>query len=82
MGLISDRDLLLTGPSNFGLAEPGHSASISLMQMSVSLGMLNLTLDNLVTMQVMQHLVDEIGQEFGKAHDQLIQDDARTNDGL
>lgn len=75
LGLLSEADVLLAGPSNAGLIDPGHSAAISLMQISVAVGMLDLTLDNLVIMQIMSTLVDEVGQAFEDAGIRLEQDE-------
>lgn len=71
LGLLSDPDFLLAGPSGAGLEFPGHSAAISLTHISLALGMLDLTLDKLVVMQLMRKLTDEIGQAFGDSCDLL-----------
>ncbi len=75
LGQLSDSDVILTGSSNAGLADPGQRASFSLWQVSVALGMSHPTLDNLVTLQLMKTLVVEIGQAFWDAHDQLLSDE-------
>jgi hypothetical protein len=74
LGLLEESDLLLAGPSNAGLADPGHSAAISLVQASTPLGLLHPTLDNLTVLRSMVELENEIGRAFGEAHQQLVND--------
>ncbi len=64
MGLIKDADIILAGPSNLGLADPGCCTAISLVQVSSTLGTLYDSMDNLVTLKVMKKLSDEIQQVF------------------
>lgn len=81
LGLLDEVDLLLTGSSDAGLASPGHSAAISLAQVSTPLVLLHPTLDNLVIAKVMLRLVDEIGQAFGDAHEELVSHSAKVDSG-
>jgi hypothetical protein len=74
LGLFEEMDILLAGPSNFGLADPGHSAAISLVQTSAELALLSPTLDNIVALKIMLDLEGEIGQAFGDAHQGLVDD--------
>jgi hypothetical protein len=74
LGLLREEDLLLAGASNFGLADPGHSTAISLVQTSAALALLHPTLDNIVTLRIMLDLEDEIGQAFADAHQKLVDD--------
>lgn len=74
LGLFDEMDILLAGPSNAGLADPGHSAAISLVQTSAELALLHPTLDNIITLKIMHDLEDEIGQAFGDAHQKLVDD--------
>jgi hypothetical protein len=77
LGLLEEENLLLAGPSNAGLADPGHSAAISLVQTSTPLGLLHPTFDNIVALRIMVLLEHEIGQTFGDAHQQLLHDSAQ-----
>ncbi|HUE69417.1 MAG TPA: DUF5677 domain-containing protein [Pirellulaceae bacterium] len=63
--------MLLTGPSNAGLADPGHSTAISLTLASVALLTFRPNLDSLVTCKCMQQLCDDIGEAFLAAHEGL-----------
>jgi len=78
LGLLEDTDLLLAGPSDLGLAEPGHCAAISLVQVSAPLGVLCPTLDNLVALRMMFELEGEVGHAFGIAHEQLVSEASPT----
>ena len=71
LGLIDEADMLLAGPSNAGLADPGDSAAISLMQVSSAVGTLRPNLDSLLTLRVLAKLGDEIGDSLLEAHREL-----------
>jgi len=70
LGLNGER-FLLAGPSNMGLADPGHSTAISLLQVTSCLLLLQPTLDNIVLAKVMMSLSDEIGIAFLRAHKEI-----------
>lgn len=67
LALAPGTDVLLTGPSNMGLPDPGHSAAISLTQITITLAMLWLTSDSLALTRVLLLFTDEIGDAFLKA---------------
>jgi hypothetical protein len=62
------RDVLLAGPSNSGLTDPGHSTAISLGQVTDALLILWPTTDSIRLMSLLGIFVDEIGMAFMKAH--------------
>lgn len=65
LGLSPDGpDILLAGPSNMGLADPGQLAAISLGQITVALLTTKTDIDRLVTSRILMELMDEIGREF------------------
>jgi hypothetical protein len=76
LGLLKESEVLLAGPSNAGLADPGSAAAVSLAQISTALSLLQTTVDNTVALQIIAQLVDEIGQAFGEAHERLAEDAA------
>jgi hypothetical protein len=78
LGLLDEVDILLTGSSNAGLVEPGHSTAISLNQVSTSLGLIEPNLDKLVLLKVMLLLEKEIGEAFIEAHLKLLQDSSQS----
>ncbi|MBR0840485.1 hypothetical protein JQ607_09830 [Bradyrhizobium liaoningense] len=75
LGLAGQSNILLAGPSNAGLTDPGHAAALSLVQISSSLLSLNSTADYIVTMKMMQILADEIGDALIVAHRELEEEE-------
>ena len=59
-------EVLLAGPSNTGLADPGQLTAISLGQITVALLGTQADIDGLVISRILLELMDEIGQEFAK----------------
>ena len=53
LGLIDEASTMLAGPSNAGLADPGHATALSLVIISAQLLHLYPTLDNQIVMKVM-----------------------------
>ncbi len=67
LGLIQNNSLqevLLAGPSNYGLADPAKNAVISLHQITTCLLATKPTMERLITIITMQNLVREIGKAF------------------
>ncbi|HEV2628842.1 MAG TPA: DUF5677 domain-containing protein [Pseudolabrys sp.] len=75
LGLVRGSNTLLAGPSNAGLADPGHVTALSLVQMSSLLLTFCPTLDNQIAMRVMHALADEVGTSLLAAHTKLKADD-------
>lgn len=69
---LLDDQILLAGASNAGLAEPGHSTLISLVQVTVSLLLSRSGEAAPVVLAALLRLSDEAGQAYGDAHNQLI----------
>jgi hypothetical protein len=81
LGLFDESQVLLAGPSNSGLADPGHATAIALCQVSSCLVILDPTIDNFVQMKIMSGLCDEIGVDLMNAHTQLLRDEAELRAG-
>jgi hypothetical protein len=66
LGLIPESgDILLTGPSNLGLPDPGHSTAISLLQITTTLLFSSaMNLDRMVILMILINLEREIGEAF------------------
>jgi hypothetical protein len=75
LGLLGESDILLAGPSNAGLADPGHNTALSILQVSMALAQLHPTFDHNVAMLIMSTLVDEIGESLLESHQQLARDE-------
>jgi hypothetical protein len=78
LGMLAESQVLLAGPSNAGLADPGHGAALSLSRVTAALLGLQQapTLDNNVGLLMMVQLGDEIGDAFIQAHERLVADEA------
>lgn len=74
IGLANDH-VMLAGPSNAGLADPGHAVAISLLQITLTLLSRNPDMGDLVTMTFLQSVCDTVGSSFISAHRKLIEDD-------
>lgn len=84
LGLIQDRskkELLLAGPSNFGLADPGQSAAISLFQITTCLLSIKPTMTGLVTIKAMQNLVPGICEAFCEIQFQIMDEERALASG-
>lgn len=71
LGLPKNSNALLAGPSEVGLADPGHGTAISLLQITVTLLALRPNIDHLATSAVLTKLQRRIGEEFLRAHKRL-----------
>lgn len=73
LGLIEHRqdELLLTGPSNYGLADPFQNTAISLVQVTVCLLNLKADFEGVVHMQIMSEYVNEIANKAVKIQTEI-----------
>jgi hypothetical protein len=60
----ANQGILLAGPSNAGLADPGEGTAISLEQITTALLLTKPNIDALVICKIMAKLTHEIGEEF------------------
>jgi hypothetical protein len=75
LGLMPETPLLLAGPSNSGLTEPGQGTANSLSLVTAVFVTLHPSLDNNVALRAVTELLGEIGPAFGEAHRQLDADE-------
>ena len=68
-----ESDLLVAGPSLYGLSEPGQNAAISINQVTATLLLTIPNLDRLAFLTATQELVREVFDEFALANDRLEQ---------
>ena len=71
LNLSSDQEVLLAGPSNTGLADPGIATAISLCQITTTLLVTRPNLENIITSKVLLRLQEEIGEAFIQAQRKL-----------
>lgn len=81
LGEVGEPEVLIAGASNAGLADPGHSTAISLLQITVNLALLNPTIDDLIHLKILQTLEDEIGEALIAAHHKLQKDEEAFRKG-
>ena len=62
------------GPSNYGLADPGESAAISLGQVTACLLLAKSTVKSLIIVEALRNLVDEICDAFCKIQAEFSRD--------
>lgn len=89
-GALHVRDLhgrgtvMLAGPSNAGLADPGHAALLSLYQVTMTFILHGSTIptnaDDIALVLAIRRLVDAAGHEFLSAHHDLEAREATTAD--
>ena len=75
-----DWPIHLAGPSNMGLADPGHGVALSLVHITGALAQTVLTLDTLTEWMVLDLLQHETGDAFLQAHkesEKIAQDKLR-----
>jgi hypothetical protein len=72
MGSANYQAMMLAGPSNAGLADPGHCAAISLMHCTVALLNHNPTPETIIGLKILLRLVDDAGEAFIEAHRKLV----------
>lgn len=73
LGLIAEQQkkVLLTGPSDYGLADPMQNTAISLTQISACLLGLTRDFENIVQMNAMNMYTREIGKEAVHVHENI-----------
>ena len=80
LGLFQDSsksDLLLAGPSNYGLADPGQDAAISLNQITFCLLASKPSMERLITIKTMHKIVDEICEAFVEVQFQIEKEETK-----
>ena len=83
-GFPPDLDILLAGPSNMGLADPGHGTAWSLNQVTAALVSTVPTLDSLTELTVLELLQEETGAAFLQARkdaEAIAESEPRRNAG-
>jgi len=77
LGMLGQTTTALAGPSNAGLADPGHATALALINVNMSLFPFFQTADSHVFAKIMNKLADEIGAQFLEAQQQLQNDENR-----
>jgi len=82
LGLIDADQILLSGSSNAGLADPGQNAALFLAQVSTALGMLHATFETVTMMKLITRLQRKVSDSFGRAHHDWRKTSNTGNDGV
>jgi hypothetical protein len=72
---IGKQKIILAGPSNGGLADPGHAAAMSLGRVTANVAALNPIFDIDVSIRILTILIDEVGKKFLSCHKELERDE-------
>lgn len=78
LGAMGTETVILAGPSNGGLAEPGQNAAITLTQITFALLTDRRSLDDIVFMHVLAKLQDDAVKAFVRASEKLKHDHNRV----
>ncbi len=81
LGMLRENEVLLAGPSNYGLADPGQLAAVSLAQVTAALAQLRPSLDTSIALTTLAKWSREIGISFVKVQRAIERDDRRANPG-
>lgn len=76
LGMIRETSMLMAGPSNSGLSEPGQSTGLSILQLSGATASLQPTLDSIVAVKIMQLLQAQLAASFADVENALEQEEA------
>ena len=77
LGIIKNKNkrvVIPVGPSNYGLADPGRNAAISLGQVTACLLMSESAVKRLIIVEALRNLVDEICDAFGEIEAEFSKD--------
>lgn len=66
-------DILLTGPSNMGLAMPAQSTSISILQITLAFLTIEYNIDNVITCKILEHYNYRVQSAFLESKEKLLQ---------
>lgn len=64
LGMLKERQMILAGPSDAGLADPGQSAAVSLAQVAAAICRFHPTLDSCVMAKLIGNLADDVTRAF------------------
>jgi hypothetical protein len=76
LGLFGDEQMMLAGPSNAGLADPGHAMCLSLTQVTDVFLNLEPSAPGVVSRRVLIELTERAGDALMTAHRELERDEA------
>jgi hypothetical protein len=78
LGLLNESDVLLAGPSDIGLEEPGQCTALSLSHLCAAhfSAVAQPTIDHIVLLKIVTALVPEIAESFTDVQQQMLSEGA------
>jgi hypothetical protein len=76
IGLIRQGEVFLSGPSNYGLAEPANASCSSLKQATTALLMLKPNRQRLASLMALDNMIRETTTAFSKAEQRIVREDS------
>ena len=81
IGLIRQSEVLLSGPSNYGLAEPANASGSSLRQATTALLMPKPNRQRLASLMALDNMIRETTTAFSKAEQRIVREDSEIRAG-
>jgi hypothetical protein len=81
IGLIRQGEVFLSGPSNYGLAEPANASCGSLQQVTGALLMTRPNRQRIASLMALQNMIKESIHAFSQAEQQIVREDSEIRAG-
>ena len=81
IGLIRQGEVFLSGPSNYGLAEPAGAACSSLRQATTALLMMKPNRQRIASLIALDNMIRETTIAFSKAEQRIVREDSEIQAG-
>lgn len=72
LSLLDGQDIILSGPSNVGFVEPGHSSAIALLQVNSTFLLLQEPTQAAIYLSIMSIMCNEIGNKLLGSHAEVV----------
>jgi hypothetical protein len=81
IGLIRQGEVFLSGPSNYGLAEPANASCSSLGQATTALLMMKPGRQRLASLMALDNMIRETTTAFSEAEQRIVREDSEIRSG-
>jgi hypothetical protein len=81
IGLIRHGEVFLSGPSNYGLAEPANASCASLKQTTAALLMTRPNRQRIASLMALENMIRETALAFSQTEKQIVHEDAEIQAG-
>ncbi len=79
MGVLGKEKVLLTGPTNYGFADPGQNTGLSLVQVTSILVLNFMDYDNLVSMEILTKYYKQLQKKFVEIQRKIEKENKEKN---